>query len=106
MVCLRSGAVVRDEEYVRLLREAWLIARGERLAEMDGRRLRLLDDSGIHPWSYVWGKIVMLENALGLNDIYGSYARLHDLREEAREEAQTEWERNHRRSHVLERLAS
>lgn len=55
-----------DEEWVRLLREAYLIARGERMAELRGRRLKRFDDQGLHPFSVVIGKLTMIESMLGL----------------------------------------
>lgn len=55
-----------DEEWTRLLREAYLIARGERSAELRGRRLRRFDDQGLHPFSVVIGKVTMIEWMLDL----------------------------------------
>jgi hypothetical protein len=49
------------QERLRLLREAYMIARGERLAELRGRRLRRFDASGLHPFSVVVGQIQKVE---------------------------------------------
>lgn len=49
-----------------LRREAFLCARGERLAELRGRRLRRFDDAGLHPFSFIMGKIALMEQVLDL----------------------------------------
>lgn len=41
---------------------AWKLAYGERMNELhDERRPRLLDERGLHPYSEVWGQIILLE---------------------------------------------
>lgn len=45
-----------------LLRDLHLTARGERLAELEGRRQRLFDSRGFHSVSYLCGQIEMLES--------------------------------------------
>lgn len=49
------------DERDRLRKEAFLIARGERLGELRGRRLKRFDDQGLHPFSVVIGKITVIE---------------------------------------------
>lgn len=95
------------------LREAYLLARGERLAELRGHRPRLLDERGIHPYSYAWGQVDMLttdELATWLGESQFEYAGLpvltlspSALRRAAREEAESiyraqvidEWREEH-----------
>ena len=55
-----------DEEWVRLLNEAYLCARGERFGELRGRRQRRFDASGLHPFSFILGKLATIEWMLEL----------------------------------------
>ena len=45
-----------------LLREAFLFARGERLAVLRGTRLRRYDGRGLHLYSFIWGEIQALDD--------------------------------------------
>lgn len=75
------------------IREAYQIARGERLAELRGHRPRLLDDRGIHPYSYLWGQIDLLG---GSELAHSPEALRRDARAEAdeafRQEVIEEWQ--------------
>ena len=42
--------------WVEALRECYMLARGERLGELRGRRVKLLDERGLHPFSVAWGR--------------------------------------------------
>ena len=45
------------------LQDAYMLAHGERLAEIRGdRRAKWLDGRGLHPFSALWGEIVALES--------------------------------------------
>lgn len=46
--------------WTELVHEAYQLAYGERLAELNGRRPRTFDDRGLHPYSEVWGRIGLL----------------------------------------------
>jgi len=48
------------EAYCQRLRDLYLMAKADRLGELRGRRSRLLDDQGLHPWSIVWGEAMGL----------------------------------------------
>lgn len=43
--------------WMAMVEQAFALARGERLAILNGRRSRTFDDRGLHPYSEVWGKI-------------------------------------------------
>lgn len=43
------------------LRDAYYLAKGERIGELRGRRVKLLDDRGMHPYSVAWGRVYALE---------------------------------------------
>lgn len=48
--------------WVEQLWTAWVLAKGERAAELRGdRRARMLDGSGLHPYSVCWGQVYALE---------------------------------------------
>lgn len=83
---LETVGMVKDVSLREKLMEAYRLARGERLAELHGRRPRLLDDRGIHPYSYVWGHV----DALG-----GSHTGISPeaLRRDAREDAEAAFRR-------------
>jgi hypothetical protein len=55
-----------SEEYTRLLREAYQLARGERMAQLRGRYLRRFNNAGLHEWSYIIGKLTAIEDFLEL----------------------------------------
>jgi serine/threonine protein kinase HipA of HipAB toxin-antitoxin module len=48
------------ERYVAQLREAYALAKGEIAARQRGRRLRLFDERGVHPFSAAWGRASVL----------------------------------------------
>jgi hypothetical protein len=43
------------------IRSLYALARGERLGELTGRRSRLLDDRGLHPYSLEVGRVMALQ---------------------------------------------
>lgn len=49
------------ERWEHLLREAYLFARGERLAQLHGRHLPRYDSRGLHTYSVIWGEILGCE---------------------------------------------
>lgn len=44
-------------EFFALVDQAFKLAKGERAAELRGRRIRRFDERGLHPYSEVWGYI-------------------------------------------------
>jgi hypothetical protein len=73
-VTIRAWASVGGEQsaskdavydaWVEALRDAWHLARGERLGELRGRRQKLLDERGMHPYSLAWGRAMACEQLL------------------------------------------
>ena len=45
-------------------RECYLLAKAERLGELKGKRIKLLDARGMHPYSVAWGRVLALEELL------------------------------------------
>lgn len=43
--------------FIAAVKQAYELAKAERLAEFKGRRPRTFDDRGLHPYSEVWGYI-------------------------------------------------
>lgn len=91
------------EHLQRSAREAYLIARGERLAELRGRRPRTFDDRGLHPYSYVAGEAAAYARGLGDPELVElAWPDPLALRAAARIDA----EREHRERLLREELAS
>lgn len=44
-------------EFMAALRHAYLLARGERMNELRGKRVAKFDSRGLHPYSEAWGRI-------------------------------------------------
>lgn len=52
-----DGQVIIDA-WLEAIRDAFMLARGERLSELrGGRRPRSFDDRGLHPYTLAWGRI-------------------------------------------------
>jgi hypothetical protein len=49
------------QEWERSLQSAWALAKGQRLAELRGRRSRTFDERGLHPLSLEVGRIYALQ---------------------------------------------
>jgi len=82
-----------DELLVGALREAYRLAKAERLSELrGGPRARTFDARGLHPWSEAWGYIGALWLWCELPWGEGLLPSAPLLREEARAEAQAEYE--------------
>lgn len=84
--------------YLDLVRQAYLLEKGERKAELEGRRLPMRDGAGVHPFSYIVGKydecFTLLVLELELNPGPASEVLLprpRDVRQAARADAETEW---------------
>lgn len=43
------------------LRAAWMLAKGERRQDLSGKRAKLLDGRGLHPYSMAWGEVMACE---------------------------------------------
>lgn len=80
-------------EWTEAVRQAFLLARGARLGELHGRRARLLDARGLHPYSEVWGVIGALASEEIGQWIIDNGLRLSPelLRRVAAEDAETEF---------------
>ena len=48
------------ERWCELVREAYLLARARRLHELRGKYVKTFDGRGLHPYSVVWGQILLL----------------------------------------------
>jgi hypothetical protein len=78
------------EQFCEGLRSAWMIARGERLGELRGKRARLLNGAGLHDYSLEIGRLQTLMSLLPLlteldfNPV--------ELRREAHRDAELEFE--------------
>jgi hypothetical protein len=46
------------------LRDCYMLAKGERSGELRGRRVKLLDDRGLHLYSLAWGRALACEHLL------------------------------------------
>jgi hypothetical protein len=64
---------------------AFLIARGERLALLRGRRVRSFDDRGLHPFSMEVARILLLQELQP--ELHEHGFDHHNLRRNAEEEA-------------------
>ena len=49
------------DAWLAALSECYHLAKGERLGELRGRRVKLLDARGLHPYSLAWGRVLALE---------------------------------------------
>jgi len=52
------------DAWLEALSDAYHLAKGERLGELRGRRVKLLDERGMHPYSMAWGRIFACESLL------------------------------------------
>jgi hypothetical protein len=50
------------ESWLEAIRDAYMLARGERYGEMSGKRAKRFDERGLHPYSLAWGRIYALED--------------------------------------------
>lgn len=79
------------EEWCASLQSAWSLARGERLAELEGKYLKRFDGRGLHPYSQLWGQVFACETLLPalaeLRDTGDHRCEAYSLREAARREA-------------------
>lgn len=87
------------EQWIAELRHAYRLAKGERAAELRaGKRPKLLDDRGLHPYSEVWGRIIMLEGSAEIADVIANAPELFEcspssLRRVAHQDAHEEFVR-------------
>ena len=110
LVGVRIGPYTAEaicERYLELVREAYLLEKGERLAELEGRRVAFRDSSGLNPVSYITGQYRELFPFVlaAIDGVSGDVELLlphHlELRHEARMDAQAE----HSRAIVREAFA-
>jgi hypothetical protein len=47
--------------WIESLQAAYSLAKGERRNELAGRYVKSRDDTGLHPYSFVWGQVRALE---------------------------------------------
>lgn len=53
------------DRWLTALRDAWHVARGERLAELRGdRRIKGFDGAGLHVYSAAWGRVIACEGLI------------------------------------------
>jgi len=77
---------------LRELRRAWTLAKVERLNELREVHVRRFDAQGMHPWSQAWGFIEAYWAVLDLPMDEGLLPSAEMMRQEARKDAQGEYE--------------
>lgn len=94
------------DRYLDKVREAYLLEKGERAAELEGRRLAFKDASGLHPVSLVTGQyrevLRSLIVALDLDPMYDPIEVLYVDHFELRAVARADAELEHTRAIVAE----
>lgn len=48
--------------WLRSVRAAYKLAHRQRLAQLRGKRVKSFDDRGLHPYSEMWGRIILAES--------------------------------------------
>jgi hypothetical protein len=77
------------DAWCRAVSMLYSLARGERLGELNGRRSRLIDERGLHPFSLEVGRIFALQ------DMYPQLEELEFNHLDMRRAAQVDAERDH-----------
>lgn len=78
------------EAWCLAISHCYSLARGDRLGELEGKRPRLIDGRGLHPYSVEVGRVLALQDILPI--LEEADFNHHLLRREALEDAALEYE--------------